>query len=189
MTHTICRIVAAMLAASASVLAHAFDRSIYISPASMAPTPIPAGYILNPLPTLSGVGNYFYVSFMLPLDYKPNTAAKLRLLLERSGSGSCAMVFSARNLSRTRPGQKSYSTDSPTLDGMTNGNVTIINMPLNKVATRTFNISAPTKAPFTDQLAGDGITIQFFRDGTNPLDACNSPIYIWHAEVQYESTH
>ena len=183
------RLVAAVLAAGTSLAAHALDRSFYISPGTMAPTPIPAGYILNPLPTLSGVGNYFYVSFMLPLDYKPNTVAKLRLLFEHGGSGTCSMVFSARNLARTRPGQRSYSTDSPNLDGMSNGNVAVINVPLNKVIARSFKISAPTKAAFTDQLAGDGITIQFFRDGTNPLDVCSGQVYVWHAEVQYESTH
>lgn len=182
------RLPVAVLTVALGIGAHAATRSIYISPATMAPNPPPAAAGMNPLDLNANVDTIFSVSFLLPADYKPNTTATLRLVLDRPGINGCTVILAAPALVRLRPGQAIYSTGLPSLDGMTNGAPTLINLPVNKVVVRTFKISAPTRSPFQDQLAGDGILVQFLRNGTNPQESCNYPVRIWQAEVRYEFT-
>lgn len=180
---------AAVLAASAPLGAHAITRAIYIAPATMSVGPSGTYPTTGNIVAMYGdIDTTFGITFMLPPDYKANTPVKLRLLFGYAGAGACTMVLGASRVTRVRPGQAPYITDSPSVDGMTNDNVALVDLPANKVVTRVFQFSAPTKAPFADQSAGDAFTVGFLRNGANPLDTCDAATILWHAEVRYQAT-
>lgn len=192
MKQVMLRLAAAALAAGACVAAHAFNRSLYISPATMSPWPVYRPDILNPLLLSPTVDSTFRVGFMFPMDYAPNTTAQLKIHYQASPEtpGSpCSIVLGVKYLDRTRSGLAPYETSPPSLDGMTNGNVTVVTPKTGSptlVAVRSFNISKPLNAPFTGQKPGDGILIWFQRVKSNPLDTC-TVMTIWHAELRYDS--
>jgi hypothetical protein len=182
---TLIWIATALSLAVANVPALAVTRSVYISPATMGVWPVYRADILNPMLLSDTSDSTFRVGFLLPADYIADTTVKLKLHLQ--AVQECSIVFGVRYLDRTRPGSPVYETSPPSLDGMTNGNTAIVDLPAQNVVVMNFDIVAPAQAPFVGQKKGDGILIWFERVKRNALDTCGI-VTLWQAEIRYEST-
>jgi len=150
----------------------------------MGVQPVYRSDILNPVLLTDKGDSSIRVGFMLPPDYSSNTKVTLRIHMQ--SATSCSIVFGVLYFDRSRPGQDIYETSPPNVDGMTKANMAVVSLPAQKLTAKTFQISAPLKAPFTGQKPGDGFLAWFERSKTNPLDTCGI-ITIWHAEARYTS--
>jgi len=186
MAHTILKAVAALLALGAAFSAQATTtRTIYISPATMSQWPVP-DWPGNPMLLSNTQDAQFRVNLLLPLDYTPNTAIKLRLYL-RTGSAPCSVVLGVSELARTRAGLPIYSTHGSAIDGM-NGSVVVLDLPEDKIIVKQYGVNPPKKNPsFSGQKPADGLLFVFWRNKQNPLDTCPD-LAVWNAEVRYEAT-
>ena len=184
MVRALIRMAATALAMSMIPSALAETRSVYISPATMGVQPVYRSDILNPVLLTDKGDSSIRVGFMLPPDYSPNTKVTLRIHMQ--SATSCSIVFGVLYFDRSRPGQDIYETSPPNVDGMTKANMAVVSLPAQKLTAKTFEITAPLKAPFTGQKPGDGFLAWFERSKTNPLDTCGI-ITIWHAEARYTS--
>jgi hypothetical protein len=170
----------ALLIALFPAAALAAQRTINIPTSSIAPSGV-ANNNGTSLLTLSAGLSGGFISFVLPRDYKSGTVVRLRLSMFTSTATPCTVFLFPAQAIRTRIGQHTYnSTERFTIVGGP-----LVTSPVGFMAlSKTFELRKPLAAPFTGQVAGDGILLEIVRDGDQVTDTCGN-VFINHAEVRY----
>jgi hypothetical protein len=122
-----------------------------------------------------------FITFTLPRDYKAGTVLELRLLMYSNTASACSVFMFPRQAIRQRPGNPVYNnTERFTVVGgpLANSPAQFTTM------TKSFELRGPLAATFSGQKPGDGITLEFGRDGDQGTDTCGN-LFVTHAEIRY----
>ncbi len=131
--------------------------------------------------------NSVWVGFTLPKDYKKNSAVTLRLrAVTGLGTPPCDMVLNADGTYRGRPGNV-FTLVTGASSGLAESAPGAFTVPAtpNQMFTRTFEMKKATFGPILDQKAGDSIIALVSRQINNPLDTCQSTLFVLSAKITY----
>lgn len=180
-------VLAAVLASTAA--ADAGTRSLILDRSRLAADP-PAIIDADQSVLLSdGEVGRASLSFVLPKDFKKNSAAMVELYLGASG-GDCFFDFEARTVYRARLGIDEASSNVPAETGVSPVIAGPIPAPSSgtiRIFKWTYTLKNPSGLPVSGQRAGDFITILFDRLGSSESDTCTTQLWATGGKLIYKT--
>ncbi len=169
-------LVTVLLVANPAVAA---ERSYFIAPSVMVPlngASVGADKVILPS---SGVPSFFF-TLHLPLDHKPDTAVKFKVLFRQVGV-ACAIKFSVVEVLRYRLGKPVISGPA----GMSAVNGLTSTIAANVVTGKTFKINPLASGTIKGLRSGDILKPVIARDPGSSEDTCATDLLVDGVEVIY----
>jgi hypothetical protein len=127
------------------------------------------------------------VDLTLPLDYVPNTRARLDIMLAlQITNTTCRAIIGIYNVTRRRAAKRPFSSGNVGVSAV-DGRLTV-SMSRDQVAGKSFYISPARTGDFVDMLPGDTVSLGLFRVPGDSRDTCDNSLLIVSAQFVYTSS-
>jgi hypothetical protein len=167
--------------ATLAMPAWAGTRSLYMTPDDLNASNLNSNAVILDNSGLTGG----IAHFVLPVNFKKGSTAKLRFLFHNLSS-NCTMRFGIGDVYRYRPGEPRVFGEDPDVMGVLGGDEADISMPPNQTRVKSYEIAGMTSGAIRGQKAGDLISVHFRRDGDHPSDNC-AVLPLLGVELRYKT--